>query len=336
MPVGTGSRRDFLRGGLTLVGASLLSGCGDLPWQGQPTVKARRLGLFHVGLDHVPPSFDGLRAGLSELGYEEGKHIEFDWRNLADEAAAYATAREFVARRVDLIVAFENQTIRAAKAATTDIPIVFLHVTDPVGNGIVTSLAYPGGNLTGFAGWPDLPGKKLELYKEVIPSLRRLLVLSNPRDAVARRVLLEARSEAAKLNLDLVEREASDRTEVEEVFGALSIGEADGVFLVSPDLQTNFGTLIIELALAKRLPVSSNRKEWVERGSLWSYGANLVVTGRASAGRYVDKILKGARPADLPVEENDILELAINLKTALTLGLTIPQSILSQATTIIQ
>src|SRR5712691_1231071 len=136
-----------------------------------------RIGLFHVGLDHVPPSLDGLREGLTALGYEEGKNIHFDWRNLADEDAARTTAQAFVRDRVDLIVAFENQTMRAVKATTTEIPVVMLHVTAPVENGFIKSFAHPGGNVTGFAGLGENPSKEVELFKELVPRLKRLLVL---------------------------------------------------------------------------------------------------------------------------------------------------------------
>ena len=139
--------------------------------EAQQAPKVWRIGLFHVGLDHVPPSLDPLRRELKALGYEEGKNLRFDWRNLPDEEAARLTAKEFVRQRVDLIVAFENQTVRAAKAATSEIPIVFLHVSDPVADGFVKSLAYPGGNLTGFAGISNVPAKEVEIFKEVVPAL---------------------------------------------------------------------------------------------------------------------------------------------------------------------
>jgi len=146
----------------------------------QPPKKVWRLGLFHVGLDHVPPSLDGLRDGLKALGYEEGKTIHLDWRNLPDEAAAHDTAQAFVREGVDLIVAFENQTVRAAKAATAAIPIVFVHANDPVAAGFVQSLAHPGGNLTGFESSVALPDKWLEWFKDLVPQLRRVLVLQTP------------------------------------------------------------------------------------------------------------------------------------------------------------
>ncbi len=149
----------------------------------QPPNKVWRLGVFHVGLDHVPPGLDDLREGLKALGYEERKNLHLDWRNLPDEAAAQDTAQAFVREGVDLIVAFENQTTRAAKAATAELPIVFMHADDPVGAGFVQSLAHPGGNLTGFESFLfELPDKKLELFKTLIPHLRRVLVLQDPAD----------------------------------------------------------------------------------------------------------------------------------------------------------
>ena len=126
-----------------------------------------RVGLFHVGIDHVPPSLDGLRDGLRALGYVEGKNIRLDWRNLADEDAARATARAFVRDRVDLIVAFENQTVRAIQATTTKIPVVMLHVPDPVADGFIKTLAHPGGNITGFAGLGNIPAKEMAIFKEI-------------------------------------------------------------------------------------------------------------------------------------------------------------------------
>ena len=177
-------RRTFLG---TLAGSLLAA---PLAAGAQPAGKSYRIGLFHVGLDHVPPSLDGIRDGLRALGYDtgtspapklsaviEGKNIRLDWRNLPDEAAARVTAREFVKDRVDLVVAFENQTARAAKADITQIPVVFLHVQDPVADGFIESLARPGCNLTGFAGIGNIPGKELALFKELVPPLRRLLIL---------------------------------------------------------------------------------------------------------------------------------------------------------------
>lgn len=304
--------------------------------EAQQPKKIWHIGLSHVGLDHVPPSLEPLRAELKKLGYEEGKNIQLDWRNLADQDAANATARDFVRNRVDLIVAFENQTVRAAKAATSDIPVVFVHVSDPVAEGFVRSLARPGANMTGFSGllW-DFPDKKLALFKELVPRLRNVLVLSDPQDPATGRLLSEARNGAHTLNIHLVEREAINQTDVEHVFASLKQGNVHGVFVVSPNLLTKFPSLTVRLASEKRLPLAMHRKEWVEQGAFFSYASDLAAVGPFAA-RYVDKILKGAKPGDLPVEQPTKFELVINLKTAKRLGLTIPQSVLYRADKVIK
>jgi putative tryptophan/tyrosine transport system substrate-binding protein len=321
-------RRAFISG-ITggLLAAPLAAGA-------QPAGRVWRIGLFHVGLDHVPPSLDGLREGLTALGYEEGKNIHFDWRNLADEDAARTTAQAFVRDRVDLIVAFENQTVRAVKATTTEIPVVMLHVTAPVENGFIKSFAHPGGNVTGFAGLGDNPSKEVELFKELVPRLKRLLVLYAG-DPASSRWLADVRQAATKLKLELVERQTAKRADIERVFAAIKPGDVEGVFISSPDLRTKFLALILELASNRRLPLQGHRREWVEQGALFSYNVDLRSVGKAAA-RYVDKILKGTKPADLPVEQSSQLQLIINLKTAKALGLTIPPSLLLRADQVIE
>ena len=303
---------------------------------GQQPAKVWRIGLFHVGLDHVPPSLDGLREGLKALGYEEGKNIRLDWRNLPDEEAARSTAKEFVQDRVDLIVAFESQTVRAAKAATTSIPIVFIHVTDPVDEGFVKSLAHPGGNLTGLGEFfGELQGKRMELLKEAVPRLRRLLVLIDPTDPSSDQVMSEVRRAGALLKVRLVERKATGQADVERVFRAVKRGEVQGVLIASSSLSTKVPSLILRLAAERHLPVPFHRKEWVAQGALFSYGPSFHAQG-GTAAQYVDKLLKGAKVADLPVQQVTRLELAINLKTAKALGLTFPPSVLVRADQVIQ
>jgi putative ABC transport system substrate-binding protein len=294
-----------------------------------------RIGLFHVGLDHVPPSLDPLRETLKALGYEEGKNLRLDWRNLPDEAAAEATAKEFVRDRVDLIVAFEDETVRAAKAATSEIPIVFVHVTDPVADGFVKSFSHPGGNLTGPYGVLEFPAKQMEFFKELVPRLRSVLVLSNPEDPVSPRWLRDVRSAGAILKLRLVEREVTDQTSIERAFGPVKRGAVDGVFIASWTLLTRFQALILRLSTEKRLPLASHRKERVEQGALFSYGPSYAAAGPVAA-RYVDKILKGTKPADLPVDQASRFELVVNLKVAKALGLTIPPSALARADQVIR
>jgi putative tryptophan/tyrosine transport system substrate-binding protein len=323
------NRRAFVTGLGAVLAASLAA-------EAQQAGRVYRIGLFHVGLDHVPPSLDGLRDGLKALGYEEGKNIRLDWRNLADEDAARTTAQAFVRDRVDLIVAFENQTVRATQATTTEIPVVMLHVSDPVADGFVKSLARPGGNITGFAGLGNSPAKEMEIFKQVMPELRRPLVLLGARDPVSLRWLPEVRRAATALKLQTVERQVANATDLTRVFAEAKPGDVDGVFVASPDLRTKFQALILDLATKRRLPLAGHRKEWVERGALFSYNDNLREIGRAAAARYVDRILKGTKPADLPVEEVTQFELVINLKTAKALGLTIPQSLLLRADQVIE
>jgi putative ABC transport system substrate-binding protein len=294
-----------------------------------------RIGLMHVGLDHPPRSVATFRDALKALGYEEGKNVRLDFRNLADEGVARATAREFVQDRVDVIVAFENQTARAAKTAASAIPVVFVHVTDPVADGLVNSLSHPGGNLTGFAGLGDVPAKRLELFKELVPRLRRVLVLIDPQDPVTRRVRGELETAGAALKLQLLERGVSQVADIERTFRSLKPGDADGVVLASPSLYSSFSALILRLASHRRIPLASHWKGMVEQGALFSYGGNLESVG-GEAARYVDKILKGAKPADLPVQEMSRFELVVNMKIAKTLGLTIPQSVLIRADEVMQ
>jgi putative tryptophan/tyrosine transport system substrate-binding protein len=234
----------------------------------QRQAKVWRIGLFHVGLDHVPASLDGVRERLKELGYEEGKNLRLDWRNLPDEAAAHATAHAFVRDRVDLIGAFENQTIQAAKAATTEIPIVMIHAFDPLGNGFVHSLAHPGGNLTGQAAfaWEGWYAKKLELFKELVPHLSRVLVLVDPHDPLTPRLLTEIQRAAASLQLSAKVREATTQAEIEQLFGALTPGEVEGVFVASNNLETNFPSLTMHLALAHSLPMPAHVLHTISTG----------------------------------------------------------------------
>lgn len=303
--------------------------------QAQQAKKVWRIGLFHVGLDHVPPSLDGLREGLKALGYEEGKNIRLDWRNLPDEEAARKTANEFVSGQVDLIVAFENQTARAAKATTSKIPVVFASVSNPEAEGLVKSLSHPGGNLTGFVGFGELSGKEMELFKELVPRLHQVLLLIDPQDPGTERALAEVKQAASALKVKLVEREVSREADIERVFGSVKRDDVDGVFIVSPNLRTKFPSLVLRLASKRRLPLAMHRKEWVEQGALFSYGPNNYAAGRDTA-QYVDKILKGAKPEELPVQQPTRFEMVVNLKTAKALGLNLSPNVLVRADRVIK
>lgn len=297
--------------------------------------RVRRVGLMHVGTDHVPPSRDSLIARLQELGWIEGKNVQLIWRNLEPEAAA-AQAREFVRERVDVIIAFEDTSIRAAQEATAlpkdRIPIVFLHPSDPVRDGMVKSLSHPGGNLTGVFGARDVVAKQLELYELLVPRLRRVLTLVDPEDPATERLLRAYRTAAAQLPrpLQLDIREASTAQDLRRIFRSLRPGEVDGAFLLSPRLRLNLSALTIQLAERARVPVQAHRKEWVKAGALFSYGTDLGPVGRAGA-RYVDSILRGTSPAKLPVEEVPTVDFAINLKTASKLGIKVPPDMIIRA-----
>jgi putative ABC transport system substrate-binding protein len=310
---------------------------------------------MHVGTDHVPGSLVTLAAQLkAQFGWDvpeadvkrcadelrkscdfKGKDIALFWRNLEPEQAE-GQAREFVREHVDVIVAFEDQSIRAAQDATAKsrnrIPIVFLHPSDPVRQGLVKSLPRPGGNLTGVFGPRDVVAKQLELYQLLVPRLRRVLTLVNPVDPATGRLLAQYELAASQLRprLKLDIREASTAQDLERVFRSLRPGEVDGAFLLSPTLRLNYSALTIKLARRAGIPVQAHRKEWVEKGALFSYGADLGPIGRAGA-RYVDSLLRGTPPDKLPVEEIPTVEFAINLKTASRLGIKVPQEMIIRA-----
>jgi len=295
----------------------------------------RRVGLMHVGTDHVPPSWPSLKARLEELGWADGRNIKLIWRNLEPNAAE-AQASAFVFQRVDVIVAFEDKSISAAQEATArtrdPIPIVFLHPSDPVRDGLVESLSRPGRNLTGVYGPRDVVAKQLELYQLLVPRLRRVLTLVDPEDPATERLLPQYRAAAARLArpLELDIRAASSAQELRRIFRSLRPGDVDGAFLLSPSLRLNHSALTIRLAERARLPVQAHRKEWVEKGALYSYGIDLDPIGRAGA-RYVDSVLRGTSPGELAVEEVPTVEFAINLETAARLGIKVPQEMIIRA-----
>jgi putative ABC transport system substrate-binding protein len=308
--------------------AAVLTACGSSGVTKQDAQPIPRVGLMHVGLDHVPPSLKPLEARLKELGWVQGRNVDLIWRNLPSEDAALVQARRFVRDHVDLIVAFEDQSIRQAKKATAQshTPVVFLHPVDPVQAGYVRSLAHPGGNLTGVFGLRDLVAKQLELYKAVVPGLHRILALVDPRDPSTAKLLTQTKAAADELGLTLLVRNAASPDDLMRVFRSLRPGEAQGVFVVSPKLLFNFSQFLIGAAEGgANLPLELNRKEWVKKGALFSYGPDFELIGREGA-RYVDSVLRGARPSSLPVEEEPRVQFTINLRTARRLGIRVPES----------
>ena len=337
-----------------LMSASLLGACAPGSGSSPTPPLIPRVALLHVGTDHVPPSLGTLVARLAELGWlvgtqgelmasltEQGRvqsaKVELIWRN-HEPAAVGAQAEEFVRERVNVIVAFEDKSIAAAQVATAEledrIPVVFLHPSDPVRDGLVESLSDPGGNLTGVFGARDPVAKQLELYQEIVPGVRRLLTLVDPTDPATPPLLAQARNAAQQLGLELDIREASDAGDLERAFHSIAPGEVEGAFLLSPSLRLNFSKRTIELASEAGLPVQAHRKEWLDEGALFSLGVDVGPVGVAGA-RFVDAILTGTPPAELPVQEVDRVEFAINLDRAEELGIRVPQEVIVGADVVI-
>jgi putative ABC transport system substrate-binding protein len=282
------------------------------------------------------PAVVGLRDGLQELGHRENQDfvigVRFTQGNVAELPEA---ARALVRHGVDLIVATGDVAANAARMATTGVPIVFMHVSDPVGAGLVKSFARPGGNITGIADLElELVPKRMEIFRELIPGLKRVLLVYDGTNAVAASRLEVHRDAAHRLGLALVERPVRTEDEARSVISAVRKGEVDGIF--APRLLSlNIPGLILEIAPKRAIPTMFDDTFYVERAGLASYAANLYGLGRQAA-RLVDKILKGAKPGDVPVEQPTKFELAINLKAARALGITIPPSILLRADRVIE
>jgi putative ABC transport system substrate-binding protein len=281
---------------------------------------------------------DAFRERLSELGYVEGRNVVTDWRWVEGRFDQLpGIAAELANLKVDLIVAGGTPAAMAARRATTAIPIVMVVAADPVAAGLVASLGRPEGNVTGLTRIsPELAGKRLELLKESLPKLSRLAVLwhdaSNPFTAS----LLKGTGVAAgAARLELQSVEVRSPGDLEDAFGVMTKKRAGAVIVLQDGLTIRHRAQIVELAAKRRLPAMYETRDWAAGGGLMAFGANDADLYRRAA-TYVDKILKGAKPADLPVEQPTRFEFVINLKTAKALGLTIPQSVLGRADEIIQ
>ena len=279
----------------------------------------------------------GFYRGLRKLGYVEGKNILIERRFTGnDTGKALPLARELVALKVDVIVAPSSTFVEAARQATTVIPIVFTAHNDPVGNGHIVSLARPGGNITGVSQMAtELNAKQLELVKEMLPRAHRIAVLSNPTTPSHVPALMEIEQAGRKLGLKLHMIEASSLAEFELAFEAVAKTGDQALLLLTSPLSMSEHKQIAELALKRRLPVMFGQGVYADAGGLISYGPNLHEIS-SHAAIYVDKILKGSKPGDLPVEQPTIFELVINMKTAKALGIKIPQSLLARADKVIE
>ena len=285
-----------------------------------------------------PPVVIGLRDGLQELGYREDEHFTIGVRFTEGKAADLpAAARDLVRLRVDIIVTTEpgDAAAKAAQAATNRIPIVFLGGSDPIGLGLVQSFARPGGNITGIADLDiELVPKRVEIFRELVPGLKRMLLPYDATDPYAVAQLRVYRDAAQRLGLTLVEKPLRSEEEAKVAITGLRRGEADGIF-VPRSLSLNIPGFVAEIAPSGVMPTIFDAPFFVERGGLASYSASRSELGKQAA-RVVDRILKGVKPADIPVEQPTKFELVINLVTAKALGLTISPSLLLRADRLIQ
>ena len=273
---------------------------------------------------------------LGDLGWIEGRTVTIEYRWAEGRPERYAEiAAEFVRLKVDVIVT-GGISVPAAKRATSAIPIVFAVDADPVGSGLVASLARPGGNVTGLSSQsPDTASKRLQLLHEVVPGLRRLAILGNPDWHGAVQEMNEVRTVAPALGLDIVDKlEIRRADDIAPAFAALK-GGAQGLYVSSDPLVATNRVRIITLALAARLPTSFVRREYIEAGGLMAYGPNFLDLNRRAAD-FVNKILRGTKPADIPVEQPTKFDLIINLTTAKALGLDIPATVLARADEVIE
>jgi putative ABC transport system substrate-binding protein len=304
----------------------------------QETQKVPRIGfLFAVSPSAVSARIEAFRQGLRELGYVEGKSIVIEWRYAEEKPdRLLSLVAELVRLKVDVIVTAGPQSTHAAKQSTSTIAIVMAQVNDPVGNGFVASLARPGGNITGLSTLaPEISGKQLELLKEIVPRLSRVAVLGTSTLPGTAQSLKETELAAGAFGVKLQYLDVLDPKNIENAFQAARKGHADAVLVLPSPVFNSQRTQVVELAVKSRLPAIYPNPEFVEDGGLVTYSASSTDLFRRAA-TYVDKILKGAKPADLPVQQPTKFELVINLKTAKQVALTIPQRVLTRADKVIK
>jgi len=308
--------------------------------EGQESGKVPRIGWLSANMAVNPHMREAFIRGLRDLGYVEGRDVVIEYRDAKGKFERLpALAADLVALKVDVIVAGATLQALAAKQATTTIPIVFIAAGDPVSSGLVTSLAWPGGNVTGLSLlFPELVGKRLELLKQVVPGVTRVAFLWQP-GAIGERteqdVLKEADVAGRTLGLRLQSLEARGPADLERAFSDMTRARVGALTLSSSTMFQSEKRRLVDLAAKNRLPRVYGFREYVEAGGLMSYGANAPDLFRRGA-TYVDRTLKGAKPGDLPVEQPTKFDLVINLKAAKALNLTIPQSVLLWADEVIQ
>jgi putative tryptophan/tyrosine transport system substrate-binding protein len=329
-------RRRFLQGSLAVAGLGVLAGCGSLLPPARPAATVARIGYLG-STPSASPFAEAFRDGLRELGWVDGQNLTVEWRfadGREDQLAEFAA--ELVRLQVDVIVAPATLEIPAARSATSTIPIVFAAIGDPVGTGLVQSLARPGGNLTGLSSiGRDLSAKRLELLRSAVPAVTRVGGLWNANNPEKPPEVREMELAAQTLGLQLQSVEVRDGGDFEAAFEAMTRQRTEALIHLRDSFMNTHRAQIVGLAAKHRLPTMYYGREYVEIGGLLAYGPNAFDLFRRAA-TYVDKILKGAKPGDLPIEQPTKFDFVINLKTAQALGLTIPESVVQQATELIQ
>jgi putative ABC transport system substrate-binding protein len=324
-------RRAFIG---TLAGGFLAA---PLAAEGQPAGKVYRIGFLFSGASGPAREVDTFRQGLRDLGYIEGQNIAIEYRFAGGQVERLPElAAELVRLKLDVIVAPYTPPALAAKRATSTIPIVFAVVADAVGAGLIVNFARPGRNITGLtSSSAELGGKRLELLKQVVPKASRVAVLYNPADRSNVLVLKQLQESAPTLALTLQPLEVREPREFEGAFLAMTRERAHAMFGTPGVLTFEHKKVLVDLAAKRRIPAMWGHRQFVDVGGLMSYAVNVYDQIRQTAV-YVDKILKGAKPADLPVEQPTKFELVINTKTVKALGLTIPPSLLQRADQVIE
>jgi putative ABC transport system substrate-binding protein len=312
-------RRDFI----ALIGGA--AAMWPLAARAQQPERMRRIGFLGGGTVSLQPIYNGLLQGMRELGYREGKDFVVEWRLAEGQYERFTEfAAEMVRLKVEVIVVSTPAGIRPTQQATSTIPIVMGYSTDPIGSGFVTSLARPGGNVTGLASsLDDIVPKQIELLASAVPGLSRVGLLVNPGNPNTPPVLKSAQASARQAGFVLVAVEAQTPSELEAAFVTLTKERVGAVIVIADAFFNSQRRRLVELALQARLPTMFGQREYAQEGGLMSYGESLFEFYRRAAN-YVDKIFKGANPADLPIEQPTLFKLVINRKTADALGVTIP------------
>ncbi len=324
---------------LKLIIALLASSLGvPLASFGQQAAKVARIGFLEASSPSaIAARIEAFRQGLRELGYVEGKNVAIEYRYAEGNFDRLpALAAELVRLNVNVIVTGGPTAIPPAKAVTKAIPIVMAFDTDPVGSGFAASLAKPGGNITGLSTLaPELSAKQIELLKEIVPKLARVAVLGTASRPGSAHALREVENAAKALKVQVQFQDVVDPKGIDAAFLAARKGGADAVLVLGSPLFNANRTELTELASKSRYPVIYDRAEFVEAGGLMTYSVSLADLARRAA-TYVDKILKGAKPGDVPIEQPTKFDLVVNMKTAKALGIKIPNSVLAQATKVIE